>query len=76
MYVLALSDTEPGLGPRISDNAIREAFHTDSGWELEEIRASQYRVIPGAEDAARFGLEAGAAYDTAAWLARARRLRN
>jgi SAM-dependent methyltransferase len=72
VHVLALADTEPGLGPRISDTVIREAFR--ASWELEELRPSRYRVIPGAEDAQRLGLEAGAPADMAAWLARVRRL--
>lgn len=72
VHVLALSDTEPGIGPRISDTAIRDAFRT--GWQLEDLRPSTYRAVVRAEDSERFGLPAGAKYDAAAWLARARRL--
>ncbi|MQA12397.1 MAG: methyltransferase domain-containing protein [Pseudonocardiaceae bacterium] len=72
VHVLALSDTEPGFGPQISDTVIREAF-TD-GWTLEDLRPSRYRGIADAEAAARLGIEAGAPADLIAWLARVRRL--
>ncbi len=72
VHVLALSDAGPGLGPQISDTAIRDAFQ--DGWELEELRPSRYRVIVGQEDAARLNLSAGEPADMLAWLARARRL--
>jgi len=72
VHVLALSDAEPGLGPQISDTAIRDGFR--DGWELEELRPSRYRVIVGREDAARLDLSAGKPADTLAWLARARRI--
>ncbi|ASR36090.1 SAM-dependent methyltransferase [Prauserella marina] len=72
VHVLALADTEPGLGPQISDSVIREAF-TD-GWELENLRPSTYRVVVGEQDARRLGLAEGTTADMAAWLARARRL--
>ncbi len=74
-YVLALApaEDEPGLGPRISDTMIRDAF-TD-GWVLEDISASRYRVIVSmAEDAAQLGVRVGECADAAAWLARARRI--
>jgi SAM-dependent methyltransferase len=41
VHVLALSDAEPGFGPRISDRLIRESF--GAGWELEDLRAARYR---------------------------------
>jgi SAM-dependent methyltransferase len=72
VHVLALADTEPGSGPRISDTAIRAAF-TD-GWVLEDLCPSEYRYIADADEARRLGVEVGAHADTAAWLARARRL--
>lgn len=72
VHVLALSDAEPGLGPQISDTAIRDGFR--DGWELEELRPSRYRVIVGYEDAARLDLPAGEPADMLAWLARARRI--
>ncbi|WP_228713828.1 class I SAM-dependent methyltransferase [Prauserella endophytica] len=71
VHVLALSDAEPGLGPRIPDSLIRDAF-TD-GWVLEDLRPDRYRVVVGAEDAGRLGLAAGEPADMAAWLARVRR---
>lgn len=72
VHVLALSDTEPYSGPRISDTVIRDAF--TGGWDMESLQQSRYRGVVGAEDAERLGLEAGEPADTAAWLARARRL--
>ncbi len=71
MHVLALSDAKPGLGPQISDTAIRDAF--GEGWRMEELQPSTYRVIVGAEDGARLDLRVGSRADMAAWLARARR---
>ena len=70
VHVLALSDVEPGIGPRISESVIRDAFTTD-GWELEALRPSRYRVMLGTREAAELGLPAGPA-DMVAWLARAR----
>lgn len=72
VHVLALSDAELGLGPQISDTAIRDAFQ--DGWDLEELRPSRYRVIVGQDDAARLNLSADMPADMLAWLARARRL--
>lgn len=72
VHVLALSDAEDGIGPRISDSVIRAAF--GSGWEVEELRPSRYRGIVGAEDAERLRLPVGEAADVAAWLARIRRV--
>jgi SAM-dependent methyltransferase len=73
VFVLALaeSDTEPGFGPRIADTVIRDAF--GEGWTLEELRASRYRVLVDAADAARSGLPVGELADLPAWLARIRR---
>lgn len=68
VHVLALSDTEPGSGPRISDTVIREAF--GEGWKLEEIRPSQYRANGNHTS---LGLPAEQSADVIAWLARARR---
>ncbi|HEX5408075.1 MAG TPA: class I SAM-dependent methyltransferase [Pseudonocardiaceae bacterium] len=70
VLALAVSDTEPGLGPRIDDTAIRDAF--GDGWTLEDLRASRYRVQVDAEAAARSDLREGLA-DLPAWLARVRR---
>lgn len=72
VHVLALSDSEPGLGPQISDAVIRDAFQ--DGWVLEDLRPSSYRVIVGQEDGERLGLPAGEPADMIAWLARVRRV--
>ncbi len=73
VHVLALSDAEPGIGPRIGDTVIRKAF-TD-GWVLEDLRPDRYRVrVVGSEDAEQLGLPIGTKTDVAAWLARVRRL--
>jgi SAM-dependent methyltransferase len=72
VHVLALSDAEPGIGPRISDTLIRDAFV--DGWELADLRPSRYRVKVGADDADRLGLDKEKPADMAAWLARARRI--
>ena len=71
VLALAVSDTEPGFGPRISDTVIRDAF--GAGWTLEELRASRYRVLVDPDNAARSGLPAGQFADLPAWLARIRR---
>jgi SAM-dependent methyltransferase len=71
VLALAVSDTEPGLGPRIHDTVIRDAF--GDGWTLEDLRASRYRVLVNADNAARTGLPAGELADPPAWLARIRR---
>lgn len=71
VHVLALSDEGPGIGPEISDTAIREAF-TD-GWELEDLQPSHYRIIVPQDVDEGLGLEAGSPADVAAWLARYRR---
>jgi SAM-dependent methyltransferase len=72
VHLLALSDAEPGLGPQISDTAIREAFR--EGWVLEDLQPSRYRVIVDPDAGRRLGLEAGAPADMLAWLARVRRI--
>jgi len=70
VHVLALSDAEPGIGPRISDTAIRDGF--GDGWVLEDLRPSRYRVVIGPQDGAQLNRPAGKA-DMPGWLARARR---
>ena len=72
VLALAVSDTEPGFGPRIGDTVIREAFA--EGWTLEELRASRYRVMVNADNAARTGLPPDRTADLPAWLARVRRV--
>lgn len=75
VHVLALSDADPGFGPRISDAMIRESF--GAGWELEDLRTARYqgRVTPVVADQVD-GLDVsdGGIVDTAAWLARIRRV--
>lgn len=75
VHVLALSDAEPGFGPRISEAAIRNAF--GEGWELEELRPARYRgrvTATVAQQVESLGLKQGDVVDEAAWLARVRRL--
>ncbi|MFG1792828.1 class I SAM-dependent methyltransferase [Nocardia sp. NPDC049149] len=73
--ILALSDVEPGFGPRISDALIRESF--GAGWELEDLQPARYHgrvteaVLEQDED---LTLPAGTPVDLAAWQARIRRL--
>lgn len=71
VLALAVSDTEPGFGPRIRDTVIRDAFA--EGWTLEALQASRYRVLVNGDDAASSGLPAGQPADLPAWLARIRR---
>ena len=73
VHVLALSDVEPGIGPRISDKVIRAAFE-GPGWSLTELRPSRYRVMIDEEAGAGLGLPAGEPADMIAWLATARRI--
>lgn len=73
VHVLALSDVEPGIGPRISDTVIRSAFD-EPGWSLEQLRPSRYRVMIDEEAGASLGLPAGEPADMIAWLATARRI--
>ncbi|ONM48553.1 class I SAM-dependent methyltransferase [Nocardia donostiensis] len=74
VHILALSDTEPGFGPRISDSLIRDSF--GDGWEIEDLRPSSYRgriTETVVEQAVAMGLPKEGVVDTAAWLARIRR---
>ncbi|MBV9313519.1 MAG: class I SAM-dependent methyltransferase [Pseudonocardia sp.] len=71
VHVLALSDINPGFGPRISDTVIRNAF--GAGWVLEQLRESTYRGVVPEEASAELNLPAGTVTDVAAWLARIRR---
>lgn len=73
VLALAVSDTEPGFGPRINDTVIRDAFGDD--WRLEELRPSRYRVLVDADNADHSGLRAGELADLPAWLARVQRRR-
>lgn len=75
VHILALSDVEPGFGPRISDTLIRESF--GDGWELEDLQPAKYHgtVTPSVlgQDTG-FDLPAGTAVELAAWQARFRRV--
>ncbi|WP_282778574.1 hypothetical protein [Nocardia sp. CC201C] len=73
LHILALSNREPGIGPRIGDDIIRESF--SDGWELEELSPSRYlgRVTePVAAEAAGLEVRDGRV-EVAARLARFRR---
>jgi SAM-dependent methyltransferase len=75
VHVLALSDADPGFGPRISDRMLRESF--GAGWELEDLRPTSYRgrVTPVvADQVAGLNVAENGTVDTAAWLARIRRV--
>lgn len=72
LLLLALSDTEPGIGPRIPDTAIRDAF-TD-GWQVEELTPARYRGYANEQAAPGLGVAVGALVDAAAWQARIRRV--
>lgn len=72
VLLLALSDAEPGFGPRIGDGMIRESF--GAGWELEDLRAGRYRgrITGVLSPEALEGVHADAdgRVETAAWVAR------
>ncbi len=77
VHVLALSTAEPGIGPRISDTVIRESF--GAGWELEDLQPSSYRgrvtgLVAAEVENLDLNPAADGIIDTAAWLARIRRL--
>ncbi|GAB2540131.1 class I SAM-dependent methyltransferase [Nocardia heshunensis] len=75
VHVLALSDVEPGFGPRISDSVIRESF--SDGWELESLEPTRYRgrvTSVVADQAAALDVSETGLVDVAAWMARIRRL--
>lgn len=75
LHLLALSDSEPGIGPRISERLIRESF--GDGWDLQQLQPSRYRGrITGlvAEEARDLDVPDSGIIDTAAWLARIRRV--
>lgn len=62
VYVLALSDEGPSVGPEVSEEQVRAAF--GDGWDLEDLSRTTYRAI-----SRETGLD-----DFPAWLARARRI--
>ncbi|MBV8992737.1 MAG: class I SAM-dependent methyltransferase [Pseudonocardiales bacterium] len=73
VHVLALSDTGPDFGPRVSDATIREAF--SQRWVLEDLRRARYRgAIVRDEHALALHRQIGELVDLPAWLARARRI--
>ncbi|WP_194815048.1 class I SAM-dependent methyltransferase [Nocardia sp. XZ_19_385] len=73
VHVLALSDREPGIGPRISDTLIRESFA--DGWELEDLQPVRYlgRVTESVAEQAAELEQIDGRVSVAAWLARFRR---
>ena len=50
IFLLCFSDEEPGTqGPRrVSQRALRESFA--GGWDVEEIRAARFEVVPDLKD--------------------------
>ncbi|MDP9641766.1 SAM-dependent methyltransferase [Actinopolyspora lacussalsi] len=72
VHVLALSDAEDAGGPRLSAEQVRNSF--DDGWTVESLEPHVYRGVAGEEYAARFDVSPEEQVDTAAWLARVRRL--
>lgn len=72
VLLLALSDAEPGFGPRISASMIRESFSEE--WELEDLQPARYRgritavLSPEALEGVR--ADADGNVETAAWVAR------
>ncbi|MBF6331597.1 class I SAM-dependent methyltransferase [Nocardia transvalensis] len=72
VHLLALSDREPGPGPRISDTLIRESF--GAGWQVEDLQPSRYkgRVAGLVEEELQAGVDG--TVDVPAWLARIRRV--
>ena len=75
VHVLALSDVEPGFGPRIGDGLIRESF--GAGWELESLQPSRYlgrMTALVADKVSGLDVSEDGIVDAAAWLARIRRV--
>ncbi|GAA1964279.1 class I SAM-dependent methyltransferase [Amycolatopsis minnesotensis] len=71
LHVLALADTEPSIGPQVSETAIRTAFA--DGWQVEGLGLSRYRGWVNERAAPQLGVPVGTVVDSAAWLARIRR---
>lgn len=63
VYVLALSDEGPSVGPEVSEDTVRAAF--GDGWDLENLSRTTYRAR---------NRETGVVEDFPAWLARVRRI--
>lgn len=75
VHILALSDTEPGFGPRIGAALLRDSF-AGPGWELEDLRSDKYygRVTEAnADQLGDLTVDAAGKVELAAWLARIRR---
>ncbi|MGJ7905058.1 SAM-dependent methyltransferase [Actinopolyspora sp. H202] len=72
VHVLALSDAEDAGGPRLSAEQVRDSF--GAGWLVESLRPEVYRGVANEEYAARLGVSPNEQVDTAAWLARVRRI--
>ncbi|MGW0179645.1 class I SAM-dependent methyltransferase [Nocardia sp. NPDC003345] len=75
VHILALSDAEPGFGPRIGADLIRDAF-AGPGWEIEDLRPDHYygRITDAVADRAdELSADATGKVELAAWLARIRR---
>ncbi|WP_459549784.1 class I SAM-dependent methyltransferase [Nocardia sp. X0981] len=75
VHVLALSDSEPGFGPRIGAGLIRDSF-SGADWEIEELRPDSYygRITETvAEQAHGLVPDSSGKVEVAAWLARIRR---
>ncbi|MGV9635665.1 class I SAM-dependent methyltransferase [Nocardia rhamnosiphila] len=76
VHILALSDTEPGFGPRIGAAMIRDSF-TGPHWEVEDLRPDHYygRITETVADrAGDLTPDAAGKVELAAWLARIRRV--
>lgn len=63
VYVLALSDEGPSVGPEVGEETVRTAF--GDGWDLEDLSRTVYRAV---------SRESHVAEDFPAWLARVRRI--
>lgn len=63
VYVLALSDEGPSVGPEVSEDTVRTAF--GDGWDLDYLSRTTYRAR---------NRETGVVEDFPAWLARVRRI--
>lgn len=76
VHVLALSDTEPGFGPRIGADLIRDSF-AGPDWEVEDIRPDRYYGRVTRANAGQIGdlvVDASGKVQLAAWLGRIRRV--
>ncbi|WP_067537535.1 class I SAM-dependent methyltransferase [Nocardia crassostreae] len=75
VHMLALSTAEPGIGPRIGAEVIRESF--GAGWQLESLEAARYRGRAGDATPEQIGglaVSPEGFADFAAWITRVRRL--